>query len=130
MSLAPRAARLAPMVSAPSTGSSVRGWPADRWPGTPPDDGDERALVGALRHRDERAFAAVVRRHHAAMVRVARLYVADRAVAEEVVQDTWATVFSGIDRFEERSSLKTWIYRILVNRARTRGEREHRTIPF
>jgi RNA polymerase sigma-70 factor (ECF subfamily) len=113
----------------PTARSTVHGWPADRWPGASAGD-DEHVLVQALRHGDERAFAAVVRRHHAAMVRVARLYVADRTAAEEVVQDTWAVVFASVDRFEERSSLKTWIYRILVNRARTRGEREHRTMPF
>jgi RNA polymerase sigma-70 factor (ECF subfamily) len=116
--------------SPPTPGSPVHGWPANRWPGAPVADGDEHVLVLALRHRDERAFAAVVGRHHAAMIRIARLYVADRAAAEEVVQDTWAAVFTAIDGFQERSSLKTWIYRILVNQARTRGAREHRTVPF
>jgi len=110
--------------------SSVHGWPADRWPGAAPARKDERALVRALRARDEHAFAALVRRHHGSMIRVARLYVADRAVAEEVVQDTWLAVLTEIGDFQERCSLKTWIYRILVNRARSRGQREHRIVPF
>ena len=64
------------------------------------------------------------------MLRVARMYVSTRAVAEEVVQETWLGVLSGIGRFEGRSSLKTWIFRILTNRAKTRGEREGRSLPF
>ena len=65
-----------------------------------------------------------------ALLRVAQLYVRDRSVAEEVVQETWLAVLEGIDRFEARSSLKTWIYRILTNRAKTRAQREHRQLPF
>ena len=64
------------------------------------------------------------------MLRVASMYVSTRAVAEEVVQETWLGVLSGIGRFEGRSSLKTWIFRILTNRAKTRGEREGRSVPF
>src|SRR4051794_12648600 len=64
------------------------------------------------------------------MLRVARMYVPSQAVAEEVVQETWLGVLNGIDRFEGRSSLRTWVFSILVNRARTRGERERRTVPF
>jgi len=64
------------------------------------------------------------------MLRVARMYVPSQAVAEDVVQETWLGVLNGIDRFEGRSSLRTWVFSILVNRARTRGERERRTIPF
>jgi RNA polymerase sigma-70 factor (ECF subfamily) len=90
----------------------------------------ERELIEALRSGDEQAFTALVRRHHPAMVRVALLYVRTRAVAEEVVQDTWIGVLRGIDRFEGRSSLKTWIFHILVNTARTRATREARTVPF
>src|SRR5207253_103968 len=82
--------------------------------------GADAVLVAALRAGDEGAFRALVTRHHAAMVRVARFYVPTRAIAEEVVQDTWLAVVEGIDRFEGRSSLKTWIFRILSNRARTR----------
>ena len=66
----------------------------------------------------------------ATMLRVAQMYVRDRATAEEVVQETWLAVLNGIDRFEGRSSLKTWLFRILTNRAKTRGERDGRMVPF
>jgi RNA polymerase sigma-70 factor (ECF subfamily) len=91
---------------------------------------DEAALVAALRRREEAAFAALVRRYSGAMLRLAVLYTRTRAVAEEVVQEAWLGVLQGIDRFEGRSSFKTWLFRILVNRARTRAAREARTIPF
>ena len=87
-------------------------------------------LVAALRARDEAAFAALVDELAPSMLRVARMYVSTHAVAEEVVQETWLAVLTGIDRFEGRSSLKTWIFRILANRAKTRGEREGRSLPF
>jgi RNA polymerase sigma-70 factor (ECF subfamily) len=93
--------------------------------------GDSEAdLVERLRAGDERAFEQVVNLYGPMMLRVARLYVRDRAVAEEVVQETWLAVLNGIDRFEGRSSLKTWIFRILSNRAKTRAEREGRTVPL
>lgn len=91
---------------------------------------DDAAFVAALRRGDELAFAALLERYHNALVRLALAYVADRAVAEEVAQETWLGVLTGLDRFEGRASLKTWIFRILINRARTRGERERRSIPF
>ena len=91
---------------------------------------DERELVAALRSGDEAAFMTLVDGWHRSMVRVAEGYVPSRAVADEVVQETWLAVLGGIDRFEERSSLKTWVFRILVNRAKTRGERERRSVPF
>lgn len=84
----------------------------------------------ALRGGDERAFAELVRMYQASLLRVAQIYVSSRSVAEEVVQETWLAVLNGIDRFEGRSSLKTWIFRILANRAKTRAQREGRTIPF
>ncbi|MGH9035674.1 MAG: RNA polymerase sigma factor [Acidimicrobiia bacterium] len=90
---------------------------------------DTESLLDALRRGDEAAFRDLVVRHHAAMVRVAAAYVPSRAVAEEVVQETWLAVLEGLDRFEGRSSLKTWMFRILINRAKTRGVREHRNIP-
>jgi len=79
---------------------------------------------------DEAAFSDLVQSHNAALLRLARVFVRDFAVAEEVVQETWLSVLSGLRGFEGRSSLKTWIFRILVNRARTRGTREARTIAF
>ena len=94
------------------------------------DNEDERALVAALRRGEEAAFVALVDRHGATLLRLARTFVRDRAVAEEVVQETWLAVLSGIDRFEGRSSLKTWVFQILCNRARTRAVREGRSAPF
>jgi RNA polymerase sigma-70 factor (ECF subfamily) len=90
----------------------------------------EARLVHALKSGDEDAFTGLVRRYQGSMVRVAGSYVSSRAVAEEVVQETWLAVLDGLDRFEERSSLKTWIFRILANRAKTRAEREARTVPL
>ena len=87
-------------------------------------------LVQRLRDGDESAFAELIDRYGATMLRVAQVYVRDRATAEEVVQETWLAVLNGIDRFEERSSLKTWLFRILTNRAKTRGERDGRVVPF
>ena len=91
---------------------------------------DDGALVEALRKGDERAFAALVQRHHASLLRLAMSYVATREQAEDAVAETWLGVLNGIDRFEGRSSLKTWIFRILVNRAKTKGVREQRSVPF
>jgi RNA polymerase sigma-70 factor, ECF subfamily len=87
-------------------------------------------IVAALRAGDERAFALLVEELGPSLLRVARMYVSTTAVAEEVVQETWLGVLAGIERFEGRSSLKTWIFRILTNRAKTRGEREGRSVPF
>jgi RNA polymerase sigma-70 factor (ECF subfamily) len=94
------------------------------------DYAQETQLLDALRRRDERAFAALVDRYHTSLIRLAQLYVPDRATAEEVVQDTWLGVLKGIDRFEGRSSFKTWLFRILTNIAKTRGVRENRSLPF
>ena len=91
---------------------------------------DDGALVEALRKGDERAFAALVQRYHASLLRLAMSYVATREQAEDAVAETWLGVINGIDRFEGRSSLKTWIFRILVNRAKTKGVREQRSVPF
>jgi len=87
-------------------------------------------LVDALRAGDEAAFAEIVGRHGAVMLRVARLYVPTRAIAEEVVQEAWLGVLTGIERFEGRASFKTWLFRILTNVAKTRAEREGRSVPF
>lgn len=91
---------------------------------------EDAAVVAALRRGDEAAFVALVDRYHGALVRVAMLYVGDRSTAEDVAQETWLGVVQGIDRFEGRSSLKTWIFRILVNRAKSRAQRERRSVPF
>jgi RNA polymerase sigma-70 factor (ECF subfamily) len=89
-----------------------------------------RDELEALRAGDEAAFMALVRRYHAAMVRVAQIYVGNRSIAEEVAQEAWVGALSGLGRFEGRSSLKTWIFRIVTNLAKTRAVREGRTIPF
>jgi RNA polymerase sigma-70 factor (ECF subfamily) len=86
--------------------------------------------VAALRAGDERAFLALVNRHHAAMVRLARAYVSSQASAEEVVQEAWLGVLKGVHLFEGRSSLKGWIFRIVVNCAKARGVREVRSSPL
>ena len=95
-----------------------------------PVDAEEQRLIARLRAHDEDAFMELVDRYSASLLRVALLFVSTRAVAEEVVQETWLGVLAGIDRFEGRSSLKTWIFRILTNRAKTRAVREARSIPF
>ena len=87
-------------------------------------------LVARLRAGDEKAFEALVTRHYATMLAVARTYVKTRAVAEEVVQEAWLGLLQSLDRFQGRSSLKTWILAILVNKAKTRAVREGRTVPF
>jgi RNA polymerase sigma-70 factor, ECF subfamily len=92
------------------------------------DQETDAELLGRLRAGDERAFVTLVRRHHDAMLRLAACYVPSAAVAEEVVQDTWLGVLRGIGGFEGRSSVQTWLFRILVNRARTAGARERRSV--
>ena len=87
-------------------------------------------LVAALRAGDEEAFVQVVREWHPSMLRVAQIFVPSRAIAEDVVQETWLRVLGALDRFEGRSSLKTWVFRILVNTAKTRAQREGRVLPF
>jgi RNA polymerase sigma-70 factor (ECF subfamily) len=95
-----------------------------------PTTPDERRLVQQLRDGDEAAFRELVRLYSPSMLRVAMMYVSSRAVAEEVVQEAWLGVIAGLDRFEGRSSLRTWIFRILTNTAKTRGQREGRSVPF
>jgi len=92
----------------------------------PADD----VLVAGLRAGDEEMFACVLTGWSGSMLRLARSFVSTAASAEEVVQDTWLAVLQGIERFEGRSSLQTWVYRILVNIARKRGAREQRTVPW
>ena len=91
---------------------------------------EDLRIVAALRAGDERVFRELVERYHASLIRVALMYVRTRAVAEEVVQDTWIGVLQSLPRFEGRSSLRTWIFRILANQARSRAKREARSVPF
>jgi RNA polymerase sigma-70 factor, ECF subfamily len=91
---------------------------------------DDLELLARLRRGDEAAFTQLVERLHGPMLRVAMAHVGNRAVAEEVAQDAWVGVLAQLDRFEGRSSLRTWVLRIVANRARTRAVRERRTLPF
>jgi RNA polymerase sigma-70 factor (ECF subfamily) len=103
---------------------------ADAVAADPPANEDELDLIARLRAGDEAAFAELVETYGPSLLRLAMTYVPNREVAEDVVQETWMGVLGGIDRFEGRSSLRTWIFRILTNRAQTRGKREARSIPF
>jgi RNA polymerase sigma-70 factor, ECF subfamily len=91
---------------------------------------DELDLVAALRRGEEDAFLALVRRYNSSMLRVAQVFVSSQAVAEEVAQEAWVAVLEGIAGFAGRSSLRSWIFSIVANRARTRGQRESRSAPF
>jgi RNA polymerase sigma-70 factor, ECF subfamily len=91
---------------------------------------DEAAMVDTLLAGDERAFEWLVQQHHTTVVRLALRYVRDPAIAEEVAQETWLHVLKGLPRFQFRSSLKTWMTQIVMNRARTRARRDRRTTPF
>jgi RNA polymerase sigma-70 factor (ECF subfamily) len=93
-------------------------------------EGSESRLIERVRMRDEAAFAELVDRYHASLVRLATSFVREREVAEEVAQETWLGFLTGLDRFEGRSSLKTWLFSILTNIAKTRGRRESRSVPF
>ena len=94
------------------------------------DTDPDAALVERLSAGEQAAFAELVERYSGALMRLARVYVPSQAVAEEVVQETWLGVLRGLERFERRSSFRTWVFQIALNQARTRGERERRTIPF
>jgi RNA polymerase sigma-70 factor (ECF subfamily) len=91
---------------------------------------DESRLLSRLQAGDEAAFTQLIHRYHASMLRLARLFVSEHEIAEEVVQEAWLAVINGLRSFEGRASVKTWIFRILVNRAKTRGKRESRSISF
>jgi RNA polymerase sigma-70 factor (ECF subfamily) len=121
------------MAAAPGERASAPGYAGaaiDAPPGqivAPPED---LRLVNALRAGDEAAFTSLVDMYYGSLLRLAMTFVSSRAVAEEVVQDTWIGVLRGLDRFEGRSSLKTWVFRILTNTAKTRAQREARSVPF
>lgn len=117
----------------PALGLPAKTWKPRRVSPTTPRTAvlaDDGVVVAALRRGDEAVFAALVNAYSTSLLRLAQDFVRTHAVAEEVVQETWLAVLNGIDRFEGRSSLKTWLYRILVNKAKTRGVREARTVPF
>jgi RNA polymerase sigma-70 factor (ECF subfamily) len=90
----------------------------------------EDSELAALRAGDEGAFQSLIQRYHGPMLRLAMNYVGDRGVAEDVVQETWLTCLRSLDRFEGRSSLKTWIFGIVINIARSRRRKESRILPF
>jgi len=99
-------------------------------PGPPTISESEGALVEALRRGDERAYQDLVERHHGTLVRLARVWLRDGAAAEEVAQETWIAVLRGLDGFEGRSRLQSWIFSILVNQAKRRAVRDRRTVSF
>jgi RNA polymerase sigma-70 factor (ECF subfamily) len=94
-----------------------------------PPDPDDEGLLERLRSGDEQAFVVLVRRHQASMVRLAASFVPSRAVAEEVVQETWVAVLRGVDGFEGRGAFRTWLFGILINKAKASGIRERRSVP-
>lgn len=104
--------------------------PSPTTPPSPAAGAPDAEVVARVLAGDRTAFTELVRRHHGPLLRLAQAFVRDRAVAEEVVQDTWLGVLDGLAGFERRSSLKTWIFRILANKARTRFVREARSVPF
>jgi RNA polymerase sigma-70 factor (ECF subfamily) len=102
----------------------------DVMPGEPEVDRGDAAVLVRLRGGDEAAFADLIALHHAALLRMARTYTTDAALAEELVQDTWIAFLESLGRFEGRSSIKTWLFRILMNVARARLRKESRTVPL
>ena len=94
------------------------------------ESSDDPKLIAGLKRGDEAAFVSLVKRYQGPLLRLALVYCRGADIAEEIVQDTWLGVIQGIDRFEERSSFKTWLFQILVNRARTRAKREGRAVSF
>ncbi len=110
--------------------SSVSAQQVSHTPKTSPLSNAESQLLAKLKAGDEGAFDRLVNQHHGALIRMAMGYVADREVAEEVVQDTWMAVIESLDRFQGRSSLRTWIFGIMIHKAKDRGIREKRHTTF
>ena len=110
--------------------SSTDGMPRQERTTARSEGPNDAALVDALRAGDEKAFATLVDAWSGSMMRVARAHVSTESSAEEVVQDTWLAVLTGLHGFRAQSSLRTWVYRILVNQAKSRGMRERRVVPF
>jgi RNA polymerase sigma-70 factor (ECF subfamily) len=98
--------------------------------GSPPRRAGDDALLERLRRGDRAAFASLVDLHAGSLLRVARALLRDPAAAEEIVQETWVALLTGLAGFEGRASLRTWLFRVLVNKARTRLQRDGRMIPF
>lgn len=123
--------RLLPDALPPAAGVAIGGVEIRPPPvAAPVASAADVALVARLGRGEEAAFVALLDRHHGALLRLARVWVADPAAAEEVVQETWLAVLQGIDRFAGRSSLKTWIVGILANQAKRRAVRDKRSVPF
>lgn len=119
---------LSPRIpSVVTTGSDL---PPLAVPGATRQSSDDSELIAGLRRRDEAAFVSLVQRYQGPLLRLALVYCRSADIAEEIVQDTWLGVIQGIDRFEQRASFKTWLFQILVNRARTRAKREQRAVSF
>ncbi len=116
------------MISNPSGGQCSMHDVGDGKPLIPPNHKDS-ALIRQLLAGDEAAFLGLVNRHHGALLRVAKGFLPSGSAAEEVVQETWVAVLKGLPKFQGRSALKTWIFRILANRARTRARKEGRSVP-
>ena len=117
-----------PILESSSSGAIL--WNVHPVPRRAPPPAHDAEIVEALRRGDEEVFGMLVSEYSTQLLRLAQDFVGSRSVAEEVVQDTWLALLDGIDRFESRSSLKTWLFRILVYKAKARGARESRTIPF
>lgn len=104
--------------------------PANRGQADVPPGAVDEEVLGKLRQRDPTAFSELFDRYHTGLVRLARVFVGSTSVAEEVAQDTWVALITGLDGFEGRASLRTWLFRVLANRAKTRGLRERRVVSF
>jgi RNA polymerase sigma-70 factor (ECF subfamily) len=113
-----------------ATSTPTQGAQPTPQPGGATPHADDVRVLAALRAGDEAAFADLIHRYHGRLVRLATVYVRDRGIAEEVVQEAWLGVLRGLEQFEGRASLKVWIFSILTNCAKTRARREGRLVTF